>query len=216
VSYAHLLEVRDLEVYGVKPWLWIKTDRGAWGNVADGPAYEFEGLRKKITSHTRANRVIVQAGGCLGMYPRLWRDHFERVYTFEPDPLNFQCLVSNCQDDNIIKFNCALGAGGGLLHLNRMDAGNVGMNTVSPGASEGLLLVPQMRIDDLHLEVCDAIQLDVEGFEGAVIAGATDTIMKCRPVISVETCGREIVQTLSNLGYVDRGRSGPDTVWAPA
>src|SRR5687767_12330423 len=88
-TYENLTEIRDEEVLGLKPWVWIKGEEGVWG----GPRNEFQGLHTLVLKHfnDRPKRVCIQAGGALGMYPRLWAKDFEQVFTFEPDPLNFYC-----------------------------------------------------------------------------------------------------------------------------
>jgi len=46
--------------------------------------------------------------------------------------------------------------------------------------------VPVMTVDSLRLPACQMLKIDVEGMEGEVIAGADETIRRCRPVIYVE------------------------------
>jgi hypothetical protein len=64
-------------VDGVGPWLWPEADD--WGFLS--PARDWFALRDLVCLHTPRRRVIVQAGGCCGV--------------FEPDPLNFFCLAQN-------------------------------------------------------------------------------------------------------------------------
>src|SRR5271169_24297 len=64
---------------------------------------------KKWLLGMKDKRFVIQAGGSIGLYPRLLSDIFEMVYTFEPNGLSFYCLSHNCQKDNIIKMQAALG-----------------------------------------------------------------------------------------------------------
>lgn len=215
-DYQSRVRIREEKVCGVGNWVWPLGDAGAW----DGPHKEFEGLRNLFLKHMqgRDKNVIVQAGGCCGMYPRLWAQTFRKVYTFEPDPLNFYCLVQNCQDDKIVKFQAGLGDTHELIWVVGKNDSNVGMTKVSFHPDEGIpnqVQVPQMRIDDLNLSVCDAIQLDVEGWEPHVLMGATETIDRCRPVISVETCNQDIRNFFAMYGYEEGGRNASDTIWVP-
>ena len=41
------------------------------------------------------HRTAIQAGGNAGMYPVELANHFSRIFTFEPEPLNFFCLERN-------------------------------------------------------------------------------------------------------------------------
>ena len=40
-------------------------------------------------------RTVIQAGGHCGVYPLLYSDIFQKVFTFEPDAVNFMHLVMN-------------------------------------------------------------------------------------------------------------------------
>lgn len=134
--------------------------------------------------HCRAFRVVVQAGGNCGVWPRALGQRFDRVYTFEPCPVNFRCLAANASEENIYKFNAALGRRPELVGLAR-DPRNIGAHYVDRKTGE----IPTMRVDDLALDACDLILLDVEGFEFNAICGAWETIKRHRPVIVVEDRG---------------------------
>ncbi len=213
LAFQELCYFRDTLVCDVGPWLWLKEDTGAW----NGPHQEFPGLKEKIAKKTWNKRVIVQAGGNLGLYPRLWSDVFQTVYTFEPDPKNFFCLNHNCQKANIIKFNAALGEKAGTIWLNGLNnTTNVGMHKVDYKKQDNASLQVQvMTVDSLNLEHCDAIQLDVEDFEPSVLAGAIETIKRCKPIISVER-GRRFEESktiLETLGYVEYDTNVADTLF---
>jgi FkbM family methyltransferase len=185
---------RDEEVDGVKGWWWPKADDGAW----DGPSKDWFGL-KNAFKYVKEKQVVVQAGGNCGLYPRLLSEYFERVYTFEPDLFNFHFLSRNCQKENIIKINAALGDTNKLLNSVRSgyDTTNCGALTLTNDRK----LIPVFTIDQLSLDRCDFIQLDCEGYEPNVIVGAMDTITTFLPVITLETCNLEIEQLLLPLGY---------------
>lgn len=199
-KFDHLTYLRETSVCGIAPWLWPIADVGAW----EGPHKEFEGLRDKLLAKTKHRGTIVQAGGCCGLYPRLWLESFQRVYTFEPDPLSFHCLVNNCQSPDIHKYNAALGHTRGTIWLNGMDnLQNVGMHQVATNRTGDLSLQVQvMLIDDLELDACDAIQLDIEGYEYPALKGAEKTIEKFRPVIATENPSSTVTNFLAQFGYV--------------
>lgn len=133
-----------------------------------------------VCGYCPERRVVVQAGGNCGLWPRILGERFDLVYTFEPDQANFRCLCANAPAENIFKFNAALGTYRGCVDLAR-DPRRVGSHHVS-GAGP----IPTLRIDDLGLAVCDLVYLDVEGYEKLVLAGAADTINRCRPTIAIE------------------------------
>jgi FkbM family methyltransferase len=207
IMYSTEVHIRQDTVGGVGPWTWIKSDNGAW----DGPKSDWE------TSHVAAIRdlvtdwsVCVQAGGNQGMYPRLLSEMFGRVYTFEPDPLNFYCLVDNCQKDNIYKMQAALGAQPGLVRINRGPMTNTGTHTVS---ADGVCTVPMVTIDSLQLDSCGFIMLDIERYEYQALLGAMQTIERFRPVIQCECGNDDILNLIGRFGYRRVATSKADTLY---
>lgn len=69
--------------------------------------------------------------------------------------------------------------------------------------------VTVVRLDDLALTDVTAVKLDAEGAEEEVLRGATDTLRRCRPVLSVEIEERHrpgslraVPALLAGLGYL--------------
>lgn len=133
-----------------------------------------------VYEHCGDFESVVQAGGNVGMWPKRLAERFAKVYTFEPDQKNFRCLCANAPEENVFKFNAALGNSRGCIDLAR-DPKRVGAHYVK-GRGE----IPVLRIDDLTLPACDLIYLDVEGYELFVLLGAIKTIARCNPTIVVE------------------------------
>lgn len=208
------VRVREESIDGVSQWMWPKTDTGAW----DGPSAEWVRSHKDgYLKHCKKFDVVVQAGGNCGLYPMLFSQYFSRVYTFEPDPLNFHCLVNNCQKPNIFKFNAALGETNKLLHIYNGNESNVGCHTVGDDPDKYATkqsYIPTLTIDQLALDACDLIQLDCEGYEPNVILGAMDTIGRFKPVISLETTNGETDMLLSQFGYTHKLSVGSDKIFA--
>jgi len=62
-----------------------------------------------------------------------------------------------------------------------------------------------ITIDSLSLERCDLIKLDLEGMELDALQGASETLVRCRPILFVETIKSDktaISQVLRDAGYV--------------
>ena len=211
------VRVREDNIDGVSHWMWPTTDTGAW----DGPSAEWVHTHKDgYLKHCKKFDVVVQAGGNCGLYPMLFSQYFSRVYTFEPDPLNFHCLVNNCQVSNIYKFNAALGETNKLVHVYNGNEGNVGCHTIGDDPSKNISwtamhsFIPTFTIDQLALDHCDLIQLDCEGYEPNVILGAMDTIERFKPVISLETTNGETEAMLNQFGYTYKLSVGSDKIFA--
>lgn len=134
----------------------------------------------KVLPLVKGDKVVVQAGGNVGIWPKRLSKHFEKVYTFEPDKENFECLIQNVNEENVIIHHAALGDEKINIHMVGTKR-NCGAYQVEEGGD-----TPVMRIDDLGLEACDLIYLDIEGYELMALNGGIETILKFHPVIAYE------------------------------
>lgn len=209
--------IRDELVDGVGPWVWVKGDGtnpngdgGAWG----GPKDDWENHHKaNVLKYCKKFDTVLQAGGNCGMYPRLYSRMFNKVYTFEPDPMNFYCLVQNCQERNIVKIQAALAHVHTMIDVIHHNPDNVGMHTIAQSEDS---VVPCFRIDDLDFKTLDLIHLDVEHAEEYAIGGAVETIQKHRPMLMLENGKTEnITKFLESIKYKYVGNSVSDAIWLP-
>lgn len=184
-------------------WYWPKSDTNCWNYMNQYPD-----VPQKIANYIDPDqrRIIVQAGGNAGFYPKQYATLFDTVYTFEPDWLNFYCLNLNVIEPNVVKNQSCLGNTHQLVGLNIKEI-NRGKNFVN-----GNGIYPVYRIDDLALNECSAIQLDIEGYEYYALLGAQETITKFKPLIVVEVweqltnrfgkhLNRQTHDFLTSLGY---------------
>lgn len=213
--YGDLVHLRvGQPIDGMDGFVWIKEDGlpGSDGGAWVGPYYDwYTSHIHKCFTHVKKYNVCIQAGGALGMYPRLLANKFEFVYTFEPDPLNFYCLVNNCQVDNIIKINAALGEKNEFVRIERAPFSNAGTHKVHVSDTGRM---PVMSIDSLNFADCDMIMLDVEGYEHAALKGAIKTIEKFKPVIVAEFTGCEqVLDLIGQFGYKQIDQSVSDLIF---
>lgn len=161
----------------------IHQENGVWlPQIMTGHARYAAGWAQIAPAiRTKHRRSAIQAGGHIGIFPKELSALFKRVYTFEPEYQNFQCLVRNADAPNVFQQRAALGAinGGRKLQVQPRNTGGHQM-THDPGE------IPMLRVDDLGLTDCDLLLLDLEGYEFFALLGATQTIMRSRPLIIVE------------------------------
>ena len=205
--FKDLVELRNDTIEDITGWLWPKEDTELW----EGPKVDWEISHVNAITRVRGNQVAVQAGGGCGMYPRLLANRFSWVYTFEPDFLNFHCLVNNCQHPNIMKFQGALGNRRKPVTLHRAPSENAGMHQIRydiPGA------IPCFMLDDFDLHACDLLMIDTERTERQALEGCVETIKKFHPLILVELGNVDgITEFLQEFGYVFDGQSRADWVF---
>ena len=202
------METRTFE-NGFGSWVWPAYDRCCWPVV-------FNELSKlePILELVQDKRTCVQAGGNCGVFPRELSKHFWRVLTFEPDSLNYSCLLLNCTQPNIWSFESALGDDKGWVDM-RMPAheeANCGALAAVHGTQ-----TPITTIDSLDLSDCGLIYLDIEGHELKAFTGAVNTIKKRKPVLVFEDkgLGDSPIAFLETLGYRQHDKLMNDVVMVP-
>lgn len=127
------------------------------------------------------------------------------LYAFEPQHRVFQVLCANLALNdirNVQAYPEASGAAAGFAEVPEVDygvIGNFGGVAVAPAASPSLRTVRVTPIDDLPLETCGLIKVDVEGWEIEVLKGATLTITRFRPILYVENDRADKQQALIDL-----------------
>lgn len=190
------LEGNDIPLY------WVTSDRDCFNYVV----HDWNEYAHQIMSLVPQKTFVVQAGGNCGLYPLMYSKYFERVFTFEPDPVNFHCLAVNCISNKIIKINSAVGEKQEFLKIGIVDKLNVGMHRVGAGD----VIVYSLPIDCLNLQHLALLHLDIEGFEYQAILGAIDTIKRCRPVVVLEVTALELelITIMKKLNYIEAMRFG--------
>lgn len=105
------------------------------------------------------------------------------VACFEPEPENVAELRRNVEANgfsNVEIFPVAVGAAPGTVSLRS------GLNGAVAEDGSGDLTVSMVRLDDALPGPVDFVKIDVEGYEGHVLAGAQRLLAEHRPTLFVE------------------------------
>lgn len=186
-----------------------------WWSMNDLSAYPYlletnKDFLSKITPHLKGKDTAVQAGGHCGYMVRELTKEFKYIYAFEPNSTMFTCLCMNLPGDNVFKIQACIG------NENKLVSMDVQKDQAGAGFINGTGRIPMLKIDDLNLEHCDFIQLDLEGFEYNALLGAENTISKFRPLLCIENAwGKRysiypaMLHTfLTKYGYIEVDRLG--------
>jgi FkbM family methyltransferase len=124
------------------------------------------------------------------------------VIAYEPQRVIHQMLCANLALNGVTNVRALLAGAGrerGIAQVPVLDyaaANNFGGISLGMGGpSEPVEIVP---VDALGVQRCDLLKIDVEGMEDEVLAGATETIARFRPVLYVENDRREKSAALIN------------------
>lgn len=170
-----------------------------------------------IDSYLRdaAPGIFIDVGANLGWHAVHAAQHpsVETVVAFEPDPFNAWLLDRNLTGNNVanvIVSNAAVGAQSGTMRLHRYKSSNYGRHSLLTDYGYGSRTVPIVDLDSaiqnlgLAERPVSILKIDVEGYEPAVIAGATKTLERTSAVIMEFSPGLSIAGGLTSDDMLDR------------
>ena len=182
---------------------------------------------------------VVLEGGChIGTHTIKLGFLAKKVYAFEPMQSSFDLLSKNIilnNLDNIVVFKKGLSNNSDCAYYEWIPDNNPGGSGLSNNPMgklpeykepEEKSYVDLITIDSLNLDQLDFIKLDVEGYETLSIYGAIETILKYKPIITLEIwCDHyggvddnfalEKFKMLTDIGYKIIHIYGPDYLFIP-
>ena len=119
------------------------------------------------------------------------------IFAFEPMPDVYQMMVDNfslnecCKGVKVFMMAASSQSSSQTLFVpNRLNNAVHCSSTLSPGVLKDTisqsLTVKTVMVDDIVQEAVSVMKIDVEGFEESVLQGASNTIMRYRPIIFCE------------------------------
>ena len=182
---------------------------------------EFEHLENFLTP----GAVFLDVGGNTGIYTikaaKFLSTNGGLVITVEPNPEMLAILAHNVRANafaNVRLRNFCLGqtAGAADLWMNFDRPASFSLvHRDEKAAGFSVLVFPLDQIFPLEkLERLDYVKIDVEGAESQVLAGASETLKRFRPIVQLET---EILDTALNLPEysVWQSPNGPNKLFLP-
>ena len=157
-----------------------------YGEFSEG---EVEVFRQLV----RPGMVVLDIGANIGAHTLFFARAVGAsgvVHAFEPQRIVYQALAANVALNSLTNVHChqaILGERQGTLLVPPIDytqANNFGGLELG-GWSTGEP-VQVVRLDDLGIERCDFMKLDVEGMELDVLRGARALLRRCGPLLYVE------------------------------
>jgi FkbM family methyltransferase len=201
--YPFLSGCGTLANHRVVNWLAGRPEGDAWANVEGGrlsvslddyvgrAAFYVGDLDRKISilidRFVRPGDTVLDIGANIGLVSLRLSKRVGRkgtVHAFEPNPAIAERLASSLEINgisNVHLHRVALGEADGSLPLT-VPAGNAGAASLLTGTRHGKTVqVPVRRLDDFGVGPIDFVKMDVEGFEGNVLRGASKILSSNRP-----------------------------------
>lgn len=160
-----------------------------------GWAVAFEGrydaaIIEQIADFIRPETVVLDVGASIGLWTvqlgKIAASRHARLWAFEPNPGNTFWIRSNIALngllDTVTVYEMGLGDRAESSTLAHTEYG-VGNGAVAVNNEDGIPITIR-RLDDITISApVSFIKMDVEGYEMAVLRGATELIERDRPVI---------------------------------
>lgn len=147
-----------------------------------GPAEYQDDVRNAAYQYVKDFDVAIDVGANVGFWAKPLASKFNRVIAFEPLKQVYSCLEENTKGLPVDIHKHAIGNKNSFIEMT-YDQNNTGNSFVS---REGSGPIEIKRIDDLALPKFGLFKIDCERHELEVLKGATETILKYRPIIVCE------------------------------
>jgi FkbM family methyltransferase len=141
--------------------------------------------RDVLSRVTKPGMTVIDIGANIGYYTLLFSSLVSdggKVIALEPDSTNLRELQINVSHNELNSIVSIIPIG--ASDHDGVDRFEPGLNShITPSGSQQ---VSVMKLDSILKTKVDLIKIDVEGYEGAVLDGAVETIERSRPVILLE------------------------------
>ncbi len=199
--------------------MYNKNEDGIGGVLCHGIHWDGDIIETKLQPFVSRAKIILDIGAHVGChtiaYSKINPDAI--IHAFEMQTEMFYYLEQNIKNNginNVILYNNAVGNQTGEYETETKlrDGGYYKtveyftedkFNFAGLGLGIGGEKVKMIKIDDLKLDGCDFIKIDVEGFEYGVLLGAIETIKKYKPVIFYEYADKFMTPEMCNIAGIE-------------
>lgn len=200
---------------------WIPDDDEYFSGIFAGcDVFEGKNLATGL-KHVSEWDCAIDGGAHVGSWSRALADKFRMVYAFEPNTVNYMCLLANMADAGKRNVECrrlALGNKYGTIKLS--PGSNSGCWHVDESGPSTAGMIPLDQFRPLRQFRVGYIKLDVEGYEWYALNGATELLVRDKPIVQIEEkklthsykcpTARELLEA---LGYEQVDASGRDVIF---
>jgi len=156
--------------------------------------------------HKKKIETVFDIGANVGTFTLLCNKLFKSkiIYSFEPIPLTYKCLMNNCSDfKNIKTFNLAFSDKKGVakMSFNRFESFISSFNSLKKGNSLIQVKTETLNnfVKEYNIDKIDLLKIDVESFENLVLIGASNVLKNVRYLLIEITINQNKNYTISSL-----------------
>ncbi len=199
VVLDHLFRRKNLRYIAKIEDFWVpltEAHKYAKLNFIEGVPDQDSTKMQQVIELLPRRRLALDVGANIGTTATVLANHFETVQAFEPAPDLYEALKRN-----LIKYPDAqaklmvvgeeIGETYLTLYTKFGQLSHVESGHLATKKYHKVGPIKQVTIDSLKLNNVDFIKIDVEGFEGPVVYGARETLLRCKPAVLVEQAGNE-------------------------
>ncbi len=141
-------------------------------------------LKEQLRSFMKKCDYVLEIGAFIGDNTKILEELAEKVYSYEPNPMAYECLEYNFKDSSKVEvFNKGFGKEIGTAKINLND--NVGASYLSPDGDIEIITIDSLGFK-LYQDRLDWIIMDCEGMELDILKGGIETIKKYKPNMVIE------------------------------
>jgi FkbM family methyltransferase len=161
--------------------------------------------REHSLSFVKHFRTAIDVGAHVGFWSKSLADRFNKLYAWEPIQEHRDCWKKNVTAKNATIFFSALSnvQGYSTIKLPGITTANAKLNGISEEKINSTDVTLSTLDSYINLQDIDYIKIDVEGYELKVIEGARQTILKHRPVITLEQKNGSVDYGIERYAAVD-------------
>lgn len=198
--------------------LYNKNEDGIGSVLCNGIHWDGDTIEMKLLPFIKESKIILDIGAHIGCHTIAYsRINPEcTIHAFEMQSEMFYYLEKNIMNNeisNVKLYNNAVGNQSGEYEteVKLRDCGYYKpikyfsedkFNFGGLGLGFGGEKVKMIKIDDLNLEECNFIKIDVEGFEYGVLLGALETINKYKPIIFYEYADKFMTPEMCKIAKI--------------
>lgn len=166
-------------------------------------------LERELRYYVKGSDHVLEIGAYIGDNTAILRNLAEKVYSYEPNPIAFECLKYNFKDsDKVECYNVGFGKEKGTAKVILND--NVGASHLEPNGDIEITTIDSLGLQ-LYKDRLDFILMDCEGWELDVLMGGVETIKAFKPTMLIEInqgtlakfgkTPKDIFDFLKSIGY---------------